>query len=204
MTVRCLWLLLVLALTGCSVLPQTPPAPKEYRLTQPLTTRVATAPPDGPTLLIALPGARTGYADRDIVYREHPLEVARFTTARWVGRPADMLAEALAGRLTGSGLYGLVTLAPDPPAGAPDYRLAVTLLRLEQDYSEGRPGRARVAVHLRLSDARTGEALLDRVFRADAPTDALGPAAAVTALSRATERLIERALDALAEVTPAP
>lgn len=190
--------LLSAMLAGCSVLPSQPTPERTFRLVPPVTTHGVRH--TGPTLLIDLPEAATGYGSDAMIYRRDPLELNAFASARWADSPARMLAEAAASALEESGLFSVVATAPAVLDAR--YRLGLTLIRLEQDYTGGTPGVAHITVRARLINARNGEILDSTLLDRSAPAQATGPEAAARAASVATRALLADLTRFVAESLP--
>ncbi len=184
---------LLLAATACTVLPSSGPAPSVYGLVPPPETSIV-GPGDNGILLVESSGSVAGFDTEAMVYRESDQALDRFTTGRWAAPPGQLLTEAAANALQESGRFRAVLMAPAPVAA--DYRLHLTVLRLEQDYRRGIPGVARISARVRLTDSASGELLTTALLSHSEPAEAAGPAAFAAAASVATRRLLAE-LDAV-------
>jgi len=197
-------LALAVIISACSVLPDQPRPERTFQLVPPLTTH--TVQRTGPSLLVDLPEAATGYRSDAMIYRRSPLELQAFASARWADSPAHMLAEAAASTLEDSGRFSVVATAPAVLDAR--YRLGLTLVRLEQDYTNGLPGVAHITVQARLINARSGEVIDSTLLDRSAPAEAAGPEPAAQAASVATRALLADltrfVVDALPTRHPAP
>lgn len=194
-------LVIAVLLSACGVIERaSAPPPRTLELLASGGITPAEAGPHG-TLLIETPEARAGYRGEAIAYRQESPVIDYFATARWAAPPAELLAAAAEDALATAGLFRSV--ARSPAAVAADYRLEMELLYLEQDYRDGEPGNARVALRARLTDAG-GQVLGSRLLSASHPASTAGPEAAALAAGAASERLLTELVRFVHGVLPPP
>ncbi len=186
--------LALIALSACSILPSNGPTPRVFELLPPPQGEIAAPSDGGGVLRVEFADSQAGYETEAMVYRQTDQQLSRFVTGRWIAPPAQLLTEAIATELERSGRFRAVL--DEPGTISPDYRLDMTLLRLEQDYRRDENGIARLSVRVRLTEADSSELLasgiLDQSIRAQAP----GPAGFAAAAGIATRRFL-RQLDAM-------
>jgi ABC-type uncharacterized transport system auxiliary subunit len=186
--------LLAFALSACTVLPTNGPRPRIYELLPPPETALAATPAAGDLLRVDLASSHSGYDTEAMIYRQADHQLSRFVTGRWVAPPAQMITEAVATELERGGRFRAVLTEPGPATA--DYRLDMTVLRLEQDYRRNDNGVARLTVRVRLTDAETGELIGSAIIDQSAEAPAPGPQGFATAAGIATRRFL-RELDTL-------
>lgn len=143
-------------------------------------------------LSVSVPRALPGFDTPQMAYVQQPYELNYFVTSRWADTPAHMLEPLIAqAMLQTQSFRAVVQTAGAIPA---DVRLAVQLVRLQQDFTT-RPSRERLTLRAQLIDVRGGRLLAAQQFdeyENAASEDAYG---GVTAANR----LVQRVLVKLAE-----
>jgi ABC-type uncharacterized transport system auxiliary subunit len=186
--------LLAFMLGACTVLPTNGPRPRVFELLPPPETALAASAATGELLRVDFVSSHSGYDTEAMIYRQADHQLSRFVTGRWVAPPAQMITEAVATELERGGRFRAVLTEPGP--ATPDYRLDMTVLRLEQDYRRSDNGIARLTVRVRLTDAATGELLTSAIIDQSAQASAPGPEGFAAAAGVATRRFL-RELDTL-------
>jgi len=184
------WVLLLLLIAACGVLPKQEDAPSVHLLewqgnVAPLSKTVM------PALQISAPSSYPAYGTSAMAYRQSGHELRHFARNRWADHPARMIGGAMTEAISDSGL------APDVHSpgsrGMAPLRLETELIRLEQwfedDHSE-----VRLTLRYRLID-QSGDQVLGSVRHdirksSEAATPQAGVAAANAALNESLERLI--------------
>lgn len=191
-------LFLVMALTGCSVLPK--PAAEgvdRYMLEYvPEPAQQQAAAGDLPVLLVAIPGAHGGYDSNRMAYMQETHGLRYFTKSRWVDTPARMLAPLMADALQATGRFQAQYAGPG--AIAADLRLDTELVQFHQDFRQ-QPSEVRVAIKARLVDLDSNRVIASREFVVSeaAPTEDAygGVVAANTAVASLLAQLSQFCLD---------
>jgi cholesterol transport system auxiliary component len=182
--------LLLMLLTGCSVLPGPPPqATEQYTLEYTADPQTAAAPgSDAPVLIVSAPRAHGGYDSARIAYMEKAYGLRYYTRSRWAATPARMLAPLLADAIQETGRFQ--ALHRPPGSVAADMRLDTELIRFHQDFTV-QPSAMRVTLRAQLVDLQAGRVLATRLFdvrRVAATEDAYG---GVVAANHAVQQLLQ-------------
>ena len=182
--------LLLMLLTGCSVLPGPPPqATEQYTLEYTADPQIAAAPGSGATVLIvSAPRAHGGYDSARIAYMEKAYGLRYYTRSRWAATPARMLAPLLADAIQETGRFQ--ALHRPPGSVAADMRLDTELIRFHQDFTV-QPSVMRVTLRAQLVDLQAGRVLATRLFdvrQVAATEDAYG---GVVAANHAVQQLLQ-------------
>ncbi|MDH3872391.1 MAG: ABC-type transport auxiliary lipoprotein family protein, partial [Gammaproteobacteria bacterium] len=182
--------LLLMLLTGCSVLPGPPPqATEQYTLEYTADPQIAAAPGNGATVLIvSAPRAHGGYDSARIAYMEKAYGLRYYTRSRWAATPARMLAPLLADAIQETGRFQ--ALHRPPGSVAADMRLDTELIRFHQDFTV-QPSVMRVTLRAQLVDLQAGRVLATRLFdvrQVAATEDAYG---GVVAANHAVQQLLQ-------------
>jgi cholesterol transport system auxiliary component len=182
--------LLLMLLTGCSVLPGPPPqATEQYTLEYTADPQTAAAPVSGaPILIVSAPRAHGGYDSARIAYMEKAYGLRYYTRSRWAATPARMLAPLLADAIQETGRFQ--ALHRPPGSVAADMRLDTELIRFHQDFTV-QPSAMRVTLRAQLVDLQAGRVLATRLFdvrRVAATEDAYG---GVVAANHAVQQLLQ-------------
>lgn len=187
-------LLVAAAATGCSVIPERPPAPELYDLGPAHLAQRAPAVATPYFVTVEAPG---WLQTSDIFYRSGAAggaALARYRQHVWIASPAALLEARLASQLAGA-------LPPSSPA--PARRLVVTLENFEQRIVPQNRSQAFIRARASVLDPRTRLILARRQFvlQEQAPADAAG---AVAGLSAASDQLVAQMLDWLAALPAEP
>lgn len=143
----------------------------------------------GRTLLIMTPTASPGYQSNQIIYVEQPYLLKAYAKNVWVAPPAQMLSPLLEESLRNTGYFQAVV--GQPFSGISERRLAVELLRLQQQFFR-QPSEIYMELKADLIDSRTNEVIASKVFETSVPTDAATPYGGVVATNEATQILLEQ------------
>lgn len=167
--------LLVLALSGCSVLPPHATLPQYHDFGP-----SAGVLPVRASVSVREVSAPAWIDNGDIQYRflaSAPTRLHAYATQRWIAPPSRLLAQWLRERLA--------------PIDAPRYELSVELNRFEQDFDAAGSARAAIEVRVRIS-AADGTFVAARDFQDTVPTtpDVTGAVAGLAMLARHTSQNI--------------
>ena len=143
----------------------------------------------GRTLLIMTPTASPGYQSNQIIYVEQPYLLKAYAKNEWVASPAQMLSPLLEESLRNTGYFQAVV--GQPFSGISERRLAVELLRLQQQFFR-QPSEVYMELKADLINSRTNEVIASKVFETSVPTDAATPYGGVVATNEATQILLEQ------------
>ncbi len=195
---RRVWVVVLLFLSGCSVLPDRSPgaAPTEYRLHAEVVERLDS---DGPVLLVMPIRAVPGLDSRSILYLNEPHRAQGYRDARWVDTPARQLEPLLVAAAEGSGGFRAVVAGRGAGTGGADVlRLDSDLLALQQEWLDERD-QVRIALRVTLSRPASGQVVASHRLAQQVVLDGVGAEAAVTAFNRALPALLETLGDWLVE-----
>jgi ABC-type uncharacterized transport system auxiliary subunit len=178
-----------LALASCGGVPKT----RYYTVAMP-----APAPANDAktSFVLDVPRFRAAEVLRDdrILYYQSPTELNYYEYHRWSAYPADMLAEQVARRLRGMGVFDQVRLYPHAIPG--DYALRGRLLNFEElDYVSG--GAVRVGLELTLVRARDQKMVWSDSHESSHSIQEKGVAGVVNALNAATVQTVNGLLSEL-------
>lgn len=145
-------------------------------------------------LAISVPRALPGFDTPQMAYVQRSYELNYFVTSRWADTPSRMLEPLIAQAMVQTESFrAVMPVSGEIPA---DVRLDIQLVRLQQDFKT-QPSRVQLTLRAQLVDVRGKRLLASKQFdevETAAGEDAYG---GVTA----TNRLLQRALGALAEFT---
>jgi ABC-type uncharacterized transport system auxiliary subunit len=189
--------LVVIAACSTSALPET----RYYQLASPVReTRVATlAPPrTGPAIAVQSLDADRPYDDERIVYRSDPYRLDYYYYHRWSSPPGSMIASYLTDALDHTGKFRAVTREPDD---ATAIVISGRVLAIEEVDSTREQWRGRIAIELTATDHQSGRVLWTHRFEDSEPMPSQSPEGLARALTVAMNRISERALVKVVEVT---
>lgn len=153
---------------------------------------VRRAAPVQAALVVEVPRAWPGFETSRMVYVRQPYELEYFSKSRWADAPARMLLPLLVRTLEQSGVFAAVVHGPVAMAGT--LRLDTELVRMQQEFAEGR-SQVRVTLRARLIDAKERRVIGAREFDEVEPAAAGNAYAGVAALNRALERMLLRLVE---------
>jgi len=183
-----------LALVACAQ--REVPDERFYRLEPPAPAERFASPPLAGLLVVERPLAEGVVGERPLLYTEATAPgLLQYHYHSWAGAPDRMVQDMLV-RCLRAGNAAERVLAPEQALGAPRYRLAGQLNRLEQ--WRGDDPRVEVEMELGLVRRRDGALLWVEHFRAKAPAPDASVAGAVRAFDTAFARICERVLERLA------
>ncbi len=176
--------IVLLALSGCSLLPPHAAPPRYHDFGPPVTEHVANT-----TLYLREVSAPAWLDNGAIHYRlltTDPTQLRAYATGRWIAAPSRLLAQRLRDQLPGSGL--------------PHYGLRVELERFEQDFDTTDHARAVMQIHAVITRA-DGAVVAVHEFTFSTPTtpDISG---AITGLAALAQQATEAILAWSASVSP--
>lgn len=120
------------------------------------------------------------YDDDRIVYRPSPFRLDYYYYHRWSAPPGELVADTLREAYRRTGQFARVTNELGRDA---DVMLSGRVLALEEVDVTRTDWSARIALELRLRDARTGEVIWSEIVRETVPLDEQNPAGLTRALS---------------------
>lgn len=183
--------LLVLAVAGCSVLPEPrPPVSRDHYTLSVAPAATAPAAQRVPLTLLLPPPRVPGVLDaRQMAYREQPGRLEFFARSRWADPPSRLLHALLLERFTREGPYAYVV--PEAAPVAADHRLEIEVLEFIQDFSVS-PSRFRLQLRWTLLDLGTHRVRLQELSAIEVPAPADSPRGGATAAATAVNELFER------------
>ena len=181
--------LLVAAASGCA---GTVPATRYYDLAAPK----ARAAGDGPVLALEPLATDDAYDDERIVYRPSRYRLDYYDYHRWSAPPGVMIGNYLERGLESSGLFAAVVREGVDDAGGLLTGRVVAIEELDVSKTDWR---GRLVVELRLLDPRSGDTLWSEQFEETEKLERQSPEGLAAAITRAMERIVDRAAPAIHE-----
>ena len=181
-------------LAGCTLGPMPRETPAQYDL-GPLPAYERSNPSLSRVLLVPDVSAPSVLEEQGIVYRleyDEPTRVRTYAQSRWTAPAAVLLSQRLRGRFAAATQRGVVT--GDDGARA-EFMLRVDLEEFGQVFTA--PGVSRVLVRARASlvDLEAHRLTAQRAFSIERPAPSPDAQGAVSALSAASDELIERLVE---------
>ena len=182
------------ALVGCTLAPMQRETPAQYDL-GPLPVYERAKPSLSRVLLVPDVSAPSLLEGQGIVYRlayDEPTRVRTYAQSRWKAPAAVLVSQRLRGRFAAATQRGVVT--SDDGARA-EYMLRVDLEQFGQVFTA--PGVSHVSVRVRASlvNLEVHRLTAQRVFSIERPAPSPDAQGAVSALSAASDELIERLVE---------
>lgn len=196
---RFVFIVLLLALAGCSLPGAREQAIRYFVLQTPDVAPVTASDASRPVLLLRDAEAGVFVQSLRLIYSRVPGTQAYYQYAFWTEPPPKRLQMLLRQRLLASGLYGGVV-----PLGAGvqgDYQLNFRLLDFYHNVATT-PGQSIVKLEADLVERGSGRLLAQRTFAAQAVLPSQDAAAAAAGLGRASGEVIEAMMVWLSEVQP--
>ena len=181
-------LALLVALAACGgKLPET----RFYQLAEP----AGKATPGAGVAIVIEPLTTDGaYDDERMVYRVTPYRLDYYNYHRWSAAPGTLIANYLERAFEKSGKFGAVTREANPAAAV---TLGGRVVAIEEiDHSKTK-WVGRVVLELSLTDNASGEVLWAEQFEETEPLALQSPEGLAHALSKALERIANRAVPAV-------
>lgn len=179
-------LVLLAALTGCSVLPPTS-APAKKLILDTLPAAVPQRTTSTSTLMLFMPQTRPLYDTMRMAYTVKPYQIDFYSQHEWGETPAQMLQPLLLKTMEGTHAFGAVL---SPALHAPySYALQTEISELVQDYTV-EPAQLRLSLRLCLIDGATGRPIAMQQFVQREPLHSKGPEAGVAAANAAVARAL--------------
>jgi cholesterol transport system auxiliary component len=175
---------------GCSLFAPADDAPPTALLLDQVPANVPRSVHRGLLLRVEQPDARPVYDTTQMAYTLRAHQLAYYGRNQWAETPGQMLQPLLARTLQATGAFAAVRTQAGPESAL---TLHTEVTELLQDFTQ-EPPRARVALHVRLSDA-AGRTVAERDIAQDEAMQAKNPYAGVVAANAA----LARALAAVAE-----
>jgi ABC-type uncharacterized transport system auxiliary subunit len=152
----------------------------------------------GPVLAVEPLDAGAAYDDERIIYRTSPYRLDYYEYHRWSASPGTMVGDAIADVLAASGRFGAIEREETREA---DVVLGGRLVALEEVDVSSTRWVGRIALDLRLTDARSGDVIWSQRLEATEPLARRSPEGLAAAVSRALARLLGRATPQLAALS---
>ncbi len=149
------------------------------------------APRDGLVIAVEPLSADDAYQDERIVYRTGPYRLDYYEYHRWSAAPGVLVAGYLERALERTGRFRAVVRELSPDA---DVVLGGRVVAIEEVDESPTRWIGRIAVELRLEDARTGAVLWVRELAETEPLAVQSPEGLARALSAAMARIAARAI----------
>ncbi len=183
-------LILLLVLSGCSVLPSaTPQTIERYVLAYeaPQASRDTAPAARVGAVRISPPYAHGAYDTPRMAYVKKPHALAYYSRSVWADAPPRLLLPLLIAAVESSGRFTAVF--SDAGGVVADYRLDTELLALQQDFTV-QPSRIRITLRAQLLDTQRQQLIASRVFEETEPADSEDAYGGVQAINRALSRLL--------------
>lgn len=165
------------------------PETRFYQLAT-LTPAPAVADSTGLVLAIQPFEAAQAYDDERIVYRQTPYRLDYYNYHRWSTSPGTLVSDFLERSFESSGRFrGVTREAPSAPV-----TLSGRLIALEEVDKTKSQWVGRVVIELTLTETASGDVLWTEQFEELEPLATQNPDGLVQALSRAMNRIAQRAL----------
>ena len=148
---RFAWLLLLPAVTGCSILPSFGPAKKPteqvFYLDPPVSV-ASEAAADCGDILVTVPISAPGFSGARMIYSTEPLKLQKYAYARWADSIGRLMFSPLLEGLQAGGRFNHVVAAPS--SVPTDYRLEITELQILQSYATSTAQSSTVSMNLQV------------------------------------------------------
>lgn len=180
-------LLLSVALTDCA--PVKLPKQSAYTLGALKPVKIPEQAKTRQIITLATPTASPGFQTVDMVYMMTPFELKAFTRNRWIAPPAQMLVPIMVQALRAKGYYKAVV--PPPLIAQSNYRLDLSLLRLQQEFLLP-ISNIRLEIQAILLDSVTNHVIGSKRFAAVVPAKTSTPYGGVLAANLAVVDLTNR------------
>ncbi len=190
-------LLLVLATACGGKLPET----RYYQLATQQSGPAVSAGQSGVTLAIQPLEADPAYDDDRIVYRLNDYRLDYYNYHRWSTTPGTLVADFLERAFERSGRFRSVTRDTNAPT-AP-VTLGGRLVAIEEVDKSKTQWHGRIVVELQLTDTASGGVVWSQEFEETEPVSVQTPEGLAQALSRALDRIAQRALPQVADLAVA-
>jgi ABC-type uncharacterized transport system auxiliary subunit len=190
-------LLLVLAAACGGKLPET----RYYQLATTASAPAPSAGRSGVVLAIQPLEADPAYDDERIVYRLNAYRLDYYNYHRWSTTPGTLVADFLERAFERSGRFRSVTR--DTTAHAAPVTLGGRLVAIEEIDRSKAQWVGRIVVELQLTDTATGDVLWSEQFEETEPLPAQTPEGLAQAISKALDRIAQRALPQVADLAVA-
>ena len=200
-------ILAMMLLAGCALSrTQTPTAIYDFGLGgSTVASGAADTSADQPRLSSSLLVAATSPAWLDntaiqyrLVYHD-PARSYTYASSRWSAAPATLLTQRIKSRIAGVSNDGVVSAGDGVRA---DYALRLELEEFTQVFDTPDQSRALIRLRASLIERSTRSLLAQRSFSIEQAAPAANAAGAVRSLTEASDKLIERLIDWLAEKLP--
>ena len=190
-------LLLVLATACGGKLPET----RYYQLATAQSAPAASAGQSGVTIAIQPLDADPAYDDDRIVYRISAFRLDYYNYHRWSTTPGTLVADFLERAFERSGRFRSVTR--DTTAQTAPVTLGGRLVAIEEVDKSKTQWHGRIVVELHLTDNTTGDVVWSQEFEETEPLSAQTPEGLAQAISKALDRIAQRALPQVADLAVA-
>lgn len=161
--------------------------PKTYQLTT-VSQQKANLKSTSKDMLVSMPQAAAGYEGINMLYKTQDYQLASFTHNIWNAPPNEMLQPLIVKSLQNSGYFRAVVPAPNP--ATTNLRLDVTLIKLQQNFTQ-KPSYVEMVVNATLTDDQTFTAVASQSFSATVPADMDNPYGGVVAANGASLQILE-------------
>ena len=161
---------------------------KHYRLAPQVQRAQAADQAQRPVLAIEYFTVDSAYDENQIAYRTDPYQVNYYYYHRWASTPGLMVADTMRQGYQATGLFESVTTGGVARA---DVVLSGRIAAIEEVDVTEEKWLARLALELRLRDARTGTLLWSRIFEEEQPLDDRSPSGLAKGVSAAIARIVE-------------
>lgn len=182
---------ILLTLAACGgKLPET----RYYQLASPQAATVRSSTP-GVALAIQPLDADPAYDDDRIVYRLTPYRLDYYNYHRWSASPGTLVADFLERTFEKSGRFRGVTRDASAPV-----TLGGRVVAIEEVDTSKTKWSGRIVLELTLTDSATGDVLWSEQYEESEPLAAQTPEGLAQALSRALDRIAQRAVPVVADL----
>lgn len=182
--------LLALALSACA---GKTPETRFYQLAAP---KAASPDNSGVSLVIETLDTEGAYDDERMVYRVTPYRLDYYNYHRWSAAPGALVGNYLEQAFEASGRFRSVTREANPAAPV---TLSGRVIALEEVDKSKTEWLGHVVIELTLIDNSTGDVIWSQQYEENEPLPEQKPEGLAKALSKALDRIAQRALPVVAD-----
>ena len=184
------WMLVVLSLSGCSLIEQNiRPSTDVYTLSP--TLEIESKHKVKHAVILAMSPIRSsrGLMSSDIIYQEEQYQYNSYAYSQWSDSPARLLEIVLQQHLSYSSYLSAVI--PSETLSHADVLLEATLLDFSHHIQRDKSSTGRVSIRVYLIDANTKTVFATKEFSAERVAKPLNAQGAVLAINLATKQVVE-------------
>ncbi len=183
-----LFLVIILGLSGCSVLgPIKADQPTNYVINA-IPKSLPSHSQHAGVLLITMPETAPAYNTNQMVYSSKPFQLGYFSQNQWAETPGQMLFPLMIQALENRHYYRSVVGAPY--GGRIDYILNTHIIALQQNYT-CKPATLRLVISAQLNSAVSNDVIAIKQFVINVPLKERNPYSGVMAANEATVEFLK-------------